>query len=256
MTKKVLEKIITLQVKYAMNIQQAKQIFLKDFVSKALPDEYLGDDGTIPTNKFSAIRKSAVEKLMERLEKLLTEEIRTMEDYEDLLSCEELEELEEDTTKEDTMDIQQVKQIFLDNYLVLDYYGDNHLIEHFGVAAEKLEAFKEYFGRCDGATESQEVMIDIVENFYRDSEEDALSEEEDSDEEEEHICEICATAIDVDEDDWLNCDNCCTICCTDCYVYRPDIFGKKTEMDEENDCGWNNCEVCTDCDKEFRKADE
>lgn len=261
MTKFVLGKIITLQVKYTMNIQQAKQIFLKDFVSKALPDDYLGDDGTIPTNKFSTIRKSAVKKLMERLEKMLTEELRTMEDYEELLSCEEEEEVEEDTTKEeDTMDIQQAKEIFLNNYLVLDYYDDNHLIEHYGVAEEKLEAFKEYFQRCDGAME--EVMVDIVENFYRDSEEDALSEEEDSDEEEEdsdeeeeYICEICATAIDVDEDDWLNCHNCYTICCTDCYVYRPDIFGKK-EMDEENDCGWNNCEVCTDCDKEFRKADD
>ena len=144
-----------------------------------LPDEYLGDDGTIPTNKFSAIRKSAVEKLKERLEKLLTEELRTMEDYEDLLSCEELE--EEDTTKEDTMDIEQAKEIFLNHYTVLNWYDDIHLIEHYGVAEEKLEEFKEYFQRCYG--EMDTLMIDIVENFYRDDEDEEDSDEEDSDEE-------------------------------------------------------------------------
>ena len=76
-----------------------------------------------------------------------------------------------------------------------------------------------------------------------------------SDSEDEHTCVICATVIDLDEDDWHDCDKCNMTCCTDCYVYKPDIFGMKTMEDENGDC-WRNCEVCTDCDEEFEIADD
>lgn len=78
----------------------------------------------------------------------------------------------------------------------------------------------------------------------------SLHDDKDEDKDEEHTCGICDEDIVLDDNEWHDCDKCGTRCCTECYEYRPDLFGMSDDEDE-NGFAFNNCDVCVKCDEKY-----